>query len=429
MVDLTRSILQRVAREHPTPAYVYFLDRIRDRFDRVRDAFEGRFAISYAVKANPCVPLIERILDKVATLDVSSIGEAERGLHAGCPAERMTFSGPAKRRFELERAVEIGLGEMVCESVRELEALDEIARAAGRTMDCLIRINPRRAPRKFGVQFAGKPSQFGIDEEDVEGVLARFGQWPSLRLIGFHIYSGTNSLDADAISENFAIFIELFARFAEVIGITPRKLVFGSGFGIPYYPDDTPLDLDRIASLINPQIDAMRANPRLARAELVLEMGRYLVGPEGYLLTRVVGEKASRGAEIRLCDAGFNNQLAACGMMGAVIRRNWSISNVSADDARPTAEYVLVGPLCTSIDTLASEIDLPEVRVGDVLGVASSGAYGLTSSPTRFISHPEPREILVVGESEGAEILDVTESPLRHPEQARPLASESSHHA
>lgn len=429
MDDATRSILLRAANEHATPAYVYFLDRVRDRFDRVRDAFDGRFTISYAVKSNPCVPLMERFLDKVTTLDVSSIGEAERGLHAGCAPERMTFSGPAKRRFELERAVEIGLGEMVCESVHELEMLNEIAGAAGKTMDFLPRINPKRAPRKFGVQFAGKPSQFGIDEEVLESILPRFAEWSNLRLIGFHIYSGTGSLDPEAISENFGIFIELFTRFCEAADLTPRKLIFGSGFGIPYYPDDEPLDLDRLSSLINPQIDAMRTNPRLAEAELVLEMGRYLVGPEGYLITRVIGEKSSRGAEIRMCDAGFNNQLAACGMMGSIIRRNWIISNVSAGASREIGEYVLVGPLCTSIDTLASDIDLPEVRVGDVLSVASSGAYGLSSSPTRFISHPEPREILVVGSSQDATLIDVTETPLRHFERPIPLASESHHHA
>ena len=430
MDDTTRSILQYAAKKHSTPAFVYFIDRIRDRFDLVRDAFEGRFAISYAVKSNPCVPLIERILDKVTTLDVSSIGEAERGLHAGCSPERMTFSGPAKRRFELERAVEIGIGEMVCESVGELEMLDQLARAAGRTMHCLLRINPATSPRKFGAQFAGRPSQFGIDEEDVEPVLRRFAEWPNLRLIGFHIYSATGSLDVDAIHENFAIFIDLFSRFADVADITPRKLIFGSGFGIPYYDGDTPLDLQRLASLVNPQIDAMKENTRLADAELVLEMGRFLVGPAGYLLTSVIGAKRSRATEIRLCDAGFNNQLAACGMMGTIIRRNWIFQNISAGPERALAEHVLVGPLCTSIDTLASEIELPEVRVGDVLAIEGSGAYGLTSSPTRFISHPEPRELLVVGPAAGdAEIIDVTETPLRHTERPIPLTREAHRHA
>lgn len=423
----TRDILRRVAAEHSTPAYVYFVDEARRRIDAIERAFGGRFGVSYAVKANPCVPLIERFLDKLTTLDVSSIGEAERGLHAGGVPERMTFSGPAKRRFELERAVELGIGEIVCESVRELELLDAIAGEHGRRMRCLLRINPATAPRKFGAQFSGRASQFGIDEEDVEEVLGAFPKWTNLELIGFHIYSATGSLDVEAIHENFAIFVELFARFSEAAALKPVKLIFGAGFGIPYYEHDTSLDLEALAARVNPMIDEMRTNPRLAGADLVLEIGRYIVGPGGYLLTSVVGEKDSRGTQIRLCDAGFNNSLAACGMMGTVIRRNWRFWNISSDSDEPTNEYLLVGPLCTSIDTLASDLALPPTKQGDVLAVGSSGAYGLTSSPTRFISHPEPRELLVIGSGDAAEIIDVTETPLRHHEHPAPLPSEVDH--
>lgn len=425
MDESTRSILERAAREFQTPAYVYFVDQVRERFALLDRAFAGRFGVSYAVKANPCVPLIRRFLDLVSTLDVSSIGEAERGLYAGCPPERMTFSGPAKRRFELERAVEIGIGEMVCESVRELELLNALAGEAGRTMTCLLRLTPNRAPKNFGVQFSGRASQFGIDEEQVDGVLERFGRWSNLRLKGFHIYSGTNSLNEEAIAENFSIFIELFSRFSETHDLRPEKLVFGAGFGIPYHADDRALDLDKLGALVNPLIDDMKRNPRLADAALTLEMGRFLVGLAGYLITSVIGEKTSRGTEIRLCDAGFNNNLAACGMMGTIIRRNWAFWNVTARPGAPVGEYHLVGPLCTTIDILAQAIELPEVRQGDVLGVGCAGAYGLSSSPTRFISHPEPMEILAIGSGPDAELIDASERPLRHHEIPAPLPDEA----
>jgi diaminopimelate decarboxylase len=96
-------------------------------------------------------------------------------------------------------------------------------------------------------------------------------------------------------------------------------------------------------------------------------------------------------------------------MLGTVIRRNWPIWKVSGTGEEPTAEYELVGPLCTSIDVLATRIRLPELHRGDVIAIGSSGAYGLTASPTRFISHPEPREYLVVGCGDDAEVVDVTE--------------------
>jgi diaminopimelate decarboxylase len=394
MDEVSRKILKKVGEDYGTPCYVYFIDQIRDRFDQMERAFGGRFGVSFAVKSNPAGRLLERIRDKVATLDVSSIGEAERGLEAGYPPELLTFSGPAKRLPELERAVELGVGEIVCESRWEIEQLNRLAAGAARPLAILIRINPLKMPRKFEVDMAGKASQFGIDEEEMEGVLAWLPTCKNLSLAGFHIYSGTNCLSEEAIAENFDIFIELFGRFAQQAERAPEKLIFGSGFGIPYLADEKSLDIEKLAGLVNPRIDRMRAEPLLAGAKCVLEMGRWLVGPAGYLLTSVINEKRSRGTEIRMCDAGFNNHLAACGLMGSVIRRNWRFWKVRGD-AGPTETYDLVGPLCTTIDTLATQIELAKLSRGDILAIGSSGAYGYTASPSRFISHPEAREYLV----------------------------------
>lgn len=406
-----REVLLGAAERFATPTYVYLVDRMRARIETVRDAMGGRMGVSYAVKSNPNMGLIDAIRDLCITLDVSSIGEVERSLAIGAPAAQLTFSGPVKREEELARAVEVGVGEMVCESVEEAETLDRLGAEAGKTMGVLIRINPRRSPKQFGVNMSGKPSQFGIDEEAIPAALERFRSFKNLRLLGFHIYSGTNSLNVDAINENFSIFIDLFSRFAEEGDLTPEKLVFGSGFGVPYHDGDEPLDLDALAPKLCAQIDEMRKNPRLSGAELALEMGRYLVAPEGFLLTRVVRKKESRGTQMCLCDAGFNNHLAACGMMGTIIRRNWPIENISQSDDVQSAEYTLVGPLCTTIDILASGIELPEIRTGDILAIGSSGAYGHTASPARFISHPEPREVLAFERAGVTEFVDVSESP------------------
>ncbi len=272
-----------------------------------------------------------------------------------------------------------------------------------------MRINPLRMPRHFGVNMAGKPSQFGVDEEDLEPALDAIAALPGLRLAGFHIYSGTNCLDAGAIAENYAIFAEIFRRAATHLDLRPAKLVFGSGFGIPYLPDEKALDVEALAALANPLIDALKAETRFGDTVCALEMGRWLVGPAGWLLTSIVSAKSSRGTEFRACDAGFNNHLAACGMMGTVIRRNWRFENVT-NSKGAQGRFTLVGPLCTTIDILASAVELPEARVGDVIAVAQSGAYGLTASPTRFISHPEPREVLRSGDR----LVDVTESMLNH---------------
>ena len=406
--------LASVAKTVGTPTYVYDVQTIRDRFARLRQVFGNRFGVSYAVKANPNIELLRRIEPQVATFDVSSFKEMERALAAGCAPARVTFSGPAKRRPEIERAIALGLGELVLESMAEAECASRFAAASGRTQPVLIRINPTAVPRHFGVNMAGKASQFGIDEEEIDDAIDRIASLPGLSLIGFHIYSGTNCLKANAIADNFEIFIRLFRKAAARAGIHPAKLVFGSGFGVPYYNEDSPLDVEAAAARIVPMIDALKAEAAFAQTECILEMGRWLVGPAGWLLTGVVTEKLSRGTHFLICDAGFNNHLAACGMMGTVIRRNWRYANVNAGkvnvgDAQ-SRTYTLVGPLCTTIDVLASDIALPETAPGDVLAIANSGAYGLTASPTRFISHPEPAEVLLDGE----DMVAVSESALNH---------------
>ena len=403
------ALLLEAAKTFATPLYVYDVDELRQRFDDLRTAFDNRFSVSFAVKSNPNTALLASMRDKIVTFDVSSLAEAERALNAGAPAEKITFSGPAKKKAEIEKAVALGIGELVIESLPEAVHASKTASELGVTQNILVRMNPMNTPRDFGVNMAGKPSQFGIDEEDLENAIATLLALDGLHLKGFHIYSGTNSLKAEAIAENFSIFMDLFRKASDLAGIAPEKLIFGSGFGLPYLPGDTPLDIGLLASLVNPMVDDFIADPRFANADLVLEMGRWLVGPVGWLLSSVVAAKHSRGTNLRLCDAGFNNHLAACGMMGSVIRRNWRIHNISGPD-RPTEKYTLNGPLCTTIDVLATNIELPRLEVDDVIAIENSGAYGLTASPTRFISHPEPREVMV----ENQEFTDVTESLLNH---------------
>lgn len=409
MRSAQREILARVGREVGTPCFVYFADEIDARLGTLERVFAGHFRVSYAVKANPNRHLLGWLGGRVATLDCSSAGELDRALAAGFAARDLTFSGPAKRLSELERAVEIGCGEVVCESEWELAQLDALSARAGRRTAVFPRINPLRGPRKFGVHMAGRASQFGIDEETLDPILGRLAEWKHLEFGGFHIYSGTNCLDAEAVCENFEIFLELFSRFSAGHGLRPRKLIFGSGFGIPYHDGETPLDVEAVGERMLPQLEALKADPQLCDAECVLEMGRWLVGPAGFYLVSVIGEKRSRGTEIRLCDGGMNHHLGACGLLGQVIRRNYPMWNVTAPADRPEQEVTLVGPLCTTIDTLATKLRIPDPRRGDVVAVGSSGAYGPSSSPSGFISHPRAREVWVSGTGGELRIEDVTD--------------------
>ena len=389
-------VLRAVARDFGTPVYVYFVDQIRARVAAVRAAFGHRFQLSFAVKCNPNHGLLQRLHGVVDLLDVSSGGEVRRALAAGWEAARVSFTGPGKTEAEVRAALDARVGEIVVESVDEAALVQRLAAAGGRRARVLLRIAPARVPRGFGLNMSGKPSQFGIDEEDLDAAVRVVAGLTHVDLAGFHIYSGTQCLNADAIVENYAIFVDLFRRACHTHGLRPHTLVFGAGLGIPYYETDVPLDLSAVASKTNPLLDELKRDPAFAATNLVLETGRYLVGEAGVYLTRVIRTKRSRGVDIAICDGGMHHHLAAAGHLGTLIQRNYRMHKVTCAPAlAATASYTLVGPLCTTIDTIGRQVTLPRLAAGDLIALESSGAYGPTVSPVHFISHPLPREVLV----------------------------------
>jgi diaminopimelate decarboxylase len=389
------ALLARSAERFGTPQFLYVIPAIEARIAALRAAFGGRFALSYAVKANPNPALLRWLRDRIELLDVSSIGEFQRGLGAGWEPERASFTGPGKRDAELRSAIAGGIGELILESRDEARRADAIAGSLGRTQDVLIRVSPDRVPKGFGDHMAGRPSPFGIDVEEIDDALAEIRAMPNLRVVGLHIYSGTQCLRAEAIVENYAIFLEIFRSVCDRHDITPRKLVFGSGLGIPYHPGDMPLDLGAVAAGTGPMLDALRETPRFAATRLVLELGRFLVGEAGYFVTRVITVKESRGRRIAICDGGMNTHLPAAGHFGMVIPRNYRMHRVADENPEGAVEEVdLSGPLCTSIDKIGRGVALPRIEAGDLIAVHCSGAYGPTASPLGFISHSPPVEVL-----------------------------------
>ncbi|PZN93460.1 MAG: decarboxylase [Alphaproteobacteria bacterium] len=384
-------LLAAASERFGTPAYLYSADRIEARLARLGIDFGRWFKLSYAMKANPNPVLLRWLLGRVPMLDVSSLGEVRLALANGWSAADLSFTGPAKREAEIAEAIAAGIGDIVLESLDEADLANRLAIAAGVQQRVLVRLAPDRVPKGFGDQMAGRCSPFGIDVEVAEAALRHIAALPGLRISGLHIYSGTQSLRPDAIAENWRIFIACFQQFCVALDMTPERLVFGSGLGIPYHAGDTHLDTAAVSAAISPDLDALRADPRFGATELVLELGRHLVGEAGVFLTRVVRTKTSRGSRIALCDGGLNAHLAATGQFGMVLRRNYMLHRVGGGE--PTEVVNLHGPLCTSIDKLATGAMLPPIAEGDVIAIHASGAYGASASPAGFISHPAPREI------------------------------------
>ena len=231
-----------------------------------------------------------------------------------------------------------------------------------------------------------------MDAERVPALLARLGTL-GLDFQGFHIFAGAQNLRADAITEAQQKTIELAIRLAEHAPAPVRVLNIGGGFGIPYFPGEQPLDIAAVGANLARLLPQVKQH--LPQAQVVIELGRYLVGEAGIYVCRVIDRKISRGHVFLVTDGGLHHHLAASGNFGQVIRKNYPVvvGNRVVGHEREAAS--IVGPLCTPLDLLADNMEIAKADVGDLIVVFQSGAYGLTASPTAFLSHPPPGEVLL----------------------------------
>ncbi|MDT0267352.1 pyridoxal-dependent decarboxylase, exosortase A system-associated [Streptomyces sp. DSM 44915] len=379
-----------------TPFFAYDRALITRRVAAVRAALPADVHLSYAVKANPMPAVLHHLAGLVDGFDVASGGELRHALDTPVSADRISFAGPGKSTAELRQAVAAGVT-VELESATELARVRELADDLGRPARLALRVNPDFALKGAGMRMGGGPQQFGVDAERVPELVAEITA-AGLDLLGFHVFAGSQNLRADSIREAQTATVELLLRLADTLPGPLRYLNLGGGFGIPYATRDTPLDLPGVGTHLADLL-ATRIRPRHPAARVALELGRYLVGEAGVYLTRVVDRKESRGTTFLVVDGGLHHQLAASGNFGQVIRRNYPVA-VAHRAAGPTADapsetVTVVGCLCTPLDLLGDRVELPRAEIGDLIAVFQAGAYGRTASPSAFLGHPEPVEVLV----------------------------------
>jgi diaminopimelate decarboxylase len=383
-VPLTR-LAERVGR---TPFFAYDRARIAERISHLRAHAPPGVLLHYALKANPLPALVDFVANKIDGLDVASAGELQVALNAGVHPDDISFAGPGKLGSELRQALAAGVLVNV-ESAREVAILADLSRELRLPARVAVRVNPDFELKSSGMKMGGGPKQFGVDAETVPALVREIVR-SRLDFEGFHIFSGSQNLSAEAIVEAQRKALELALRLSDEASVAPRVINIGGGFGIPYFPGEKALDLAPIGR--NLAELAARA-PHDAR--IVVELGRYIVGEAGLYVCRVVDRKVSRGQVFLVTDGGLHHHLAASGNFGQVLRKNYPvvIGNKVAGRGRETAS--IVGPLCTPLDLLAERMDLTVAEPGDLVAVMQSGAYGATASPQAFLSHPYVAEALV----------------------------------
>ena len=380
-----------VARVGQTPFYAYSRAAMTQRVAELRAALPPDVHLHYAMKANPMPAVVQHLASLVDGIDVASGGELRVALDTGMEPARISFAGPGKGEAELSCAIAAGI-------VLNLESEGEMERAAviGRRLAIVpkvnVRVNPDFELKSSGMRMGGGPKQFGVDAERVPAMLARIAEL-GLDFHGFHIFSGSQNLKAAALQEAHEKTFALALRLAEAAPRAPRILNIGGGFGIPYFPGEERLDLAAVGQNLARIMDEVR--PRLQGAEVVIELGRYLVGEAGAYVCRVVDRKESRGQVFLVTDGGLHHHLSASGNFGQVIRKNYPVVVGTRVAGGPRELASVVGPLCTPLDLLADQMELGQAQAGDLVVVLQSGAYGATASPAAFLSHPAAVEVFV----------------------------------
>ncbi|MFE7223399.1 pyridoxal-dependent decarboxylase, exosortase A system-associated [Nocardioides sp. NPDC057577] len=374
-----------------TPFFAYDRAAIDARVASLRSALPDDVHLSYAVKANPMPAVVQHLARTVDALDVASGAEMRVALDTGTDPGAVSFAGPGKSVGELSQAVAAGVLVEI-ESPLEADRLVEAAERLGIRPRVAVRVNPDFEVKGSGMRMGGGAQQFGVDAETVPLLLKTLHD-RDVEVAGFHVFSGSQNLHASILAEAQERTVDLVLRLSGDLAEPMTYLNIGGGFGIPYYTQDQPLDLPLVGSRLE-ELLAARVRPALPSAQVVIELGRYLVGEAGAYVTRVVDRKISRGKTFLIVDGGMHHQLAASGNFGQVIRRNYPIS-VAAAEAGEEESVQVVGCLCTPLDLLGDKVSLPRAEVGDLVVVHQAGAYGLTASPTAFLSHPVPLEVLV----------------------------------
>jgi diaminopimelate decarboxylase len=375
-----------------TPFYAYDRAELNARAARLRDALPDEIRLHYALKANPMPALAGHLAPRVDGFDVASQAELQVALNAGMNPADISFAGPGKTTAELRSAIAAGICINV-ESERELERVHEQSSTVGIAPRIAFRVNPDFELKGSGMKMSGSPRQFGIDSARVQAAFVRAREL-GIETEGVHIFCGSQNLNCGAIIEANRNTLELAARLSGLTSDGFRAINIGGGYGIPYFPGEKALDLNSVGAALGDSIELVR--PQLGDADIIVELGRYIVGEAGYYVAEITDIKESQGHTFLIVNGGLHHHLANSGNFGQVIRKNYPvIVGTKLDETLPLEQVSVVGPLCTPLDIVADAVELPRCEIGDLVVVLQSGAYGLTASPIAFLSHPPPKEVLV----------------------------------
>ena len=389
----------RLVADHGSPLYVYDAGVLRARAAALRAAMPPGVEVAYAAKANSSSAVLSILQGTGLGADVASGGELRAVLRAGFPADRVVFTGPGKTDAELEAALDAAVGALTIESLDELEAVMGLAARARSGQGLVLRLATEGEAEGLPIISAPGNVKFGLTDEEAGAAVSRLRTARVLApegpyvMRGFHAFGASNVLDASVLVAGAAELARRAQRIAERHELEIELLDAGGGLGIPYALDEEPLDLATLGAGLAAELAGWADRPALRRARLLLEPGRWLAGPAGAYVCRVVRTKTRGGRVVAISDGGIHHLLRP-----RLVGQDHRLVPIGGNAGRePDTRVDLVGPLCTGLDILASDVPMPRPRSGDLLALLDAGAYGYSESMPLFLSHPIPAEVVIDG--------------------------------
>ena len=311
------------------------------------------------------------------------------------PADRIVMTGPGKSDAELRAAAVAGIRAVTVESMSELARLDRVAAEVGRIQPVMLRAAVSEEARIERVRLVGDDGagKFGMDVTDLLEASRVVAGSTNLRLIGLHAFGASNVLEAGALVDHVAATVRAARRMALGAGVRLEVVDVGGGLGIPYEPHDESLDLRQFGVGLANLMAGWSQDPILRGARLLLEPGRFLVGPAGAYVSRVVDRKTLGGAQIAILDGGVHHLLRP-----ALVGQEHRVRNLSrgpGPSVGRVSAVTIAGPLCSGLDVFSTSAVMTPPGIGDLIAVLDVGAYGFTESMPYFLSHPVPAEVAV----------------------------------
>jgi diaminopimelate decarboxylase len=371
--------LEDIAKAQTTPFYVYSQTKITSTFEQLKNTLDSE--IFYAVKANSNQSIIKLLASLGAGADVVSIGELERAILAGVDPQKIIFEGIGKTKQDITFAIEKNIRLINIESIDELERVNEVAVHQNKKINIGIRLNPNIDGQTLDKISTGKKTdKFGIDTDKLNELFKVLEVAKNVNLIGISCHVGSQIF-------NINVFAEIFHKMkanAQIFldkGYMIKHVDLGGGLGVNYSQDQEILNLALIKNEMNKcYVDVPY--------KLSFEPGRYLVANAGILVTTVITIKNNGGINYLITDAGMHTLIRP-----ALYKAHHEIESISGNTEKPT-DYTIAGPICESSDIFGKNISLPQQKIGNLIIIKDTGAYGKVMA-SNYNSRGLPKEILV----------------------------------